>query len=64
MSTAGFDKVLIVWQCFSVAEKHKTLKKIIKDIFEVEGVVTQKIIKSKRSGTPKLCWADEVKFEF
>ncbi len=24
----------------------------------------KKIIELKRSGTPKLCWADQIKFEF
>ncbi len=51
-SAAGFNKVLIVWPNFTAARKQNV-------IFEVEGVVTHK--KSKRSGTPKLCWADFIK---
>ncbi len=42
----------------------KKSKRILKWIFEAQRVIVQKIIKWKRSGTPKLCWADQVKFEF
>ncbi len=41
-SAAEFDKVLIVWQSFTAARKQKSMKNILKVIFEVEGVVTQK----------------------
>ena len=40
-SAAGFDKVLIVWQNCTAARKQKSIKNILKVIFEVEGVVTQ-----------------------
>ncbi len=63
-SAAGFDKVLIVWHSFTAVRKQKSCKKVLKVIFEVEGVVTQQNYKIRGSGTPKLSWADEVKFEF
>ncbi len=31
--------------------------------FEAEAAIAQKIMKANRLGTPKLCWADEDKFE-
>ncbi len=36
----------------------KDTKRILKWIFEVERVVKQKNLESKRSGSPKLCRAD------
>ncbi len=46
-STAGSDKVLIVWQSFPAARKQKSSKNILKVVFEVEGVVTHKKIYQK-----------------
>ena len=43
----------------------KDLKKIFKKKFwGKRSALTKKFIKTKRSGTPKLCWADQVKLEF
>ena len=51
-AAAGLGKVLIGWQSFTATRKQKSLKNSLKAIFEVEGAITQKVIKSKRSGTP------------
>ena len=64
-SAAGFDKVLIVCHKVMKSKRSKSVEtpKEFISHFWSKGVDLQKMIKSKRSGIPKLCWADQVKFE-